>query len=138
MPNFERFRRTLVPLKSQPALTIHRRGLLSLNRSAFQALDSPGAVELLYDRDASIVGLRSVDVSAADAVYVRPATRSTSGPWVVSAMAFVKYYDIDVRTTRRWPCYLDDGVLCIDLAGPSEIVTGNRARSGDAPPPQVT
>lgn len=128
MPNFESFSRGLVPLKSDPTLTIHKRGLLSLNRSAFDALGSPDAVELLYDRQAAIVGLRTTSGSAGDAVYVRPATRSASGPWVVSAMAFVRYYEIDTEVSRRWAAYLDDGVLCVDLTGPAESVSSNRAR----------
>ncbi|MDP9115721.1 MAG: hypothetical protein M3O28_00330 [Actinomycetota bacterium] len=126
MPNFETFRRALLPLKSEPFVTIQKRGTMSLNLSAFVALDSPVSVELLYDRGKEIVGIRVADPRADNAYHVR--TTSPSGPFVVSAMAFTKFYDLDIAVTRRWPAYLDNGVLCVDLTKDGLPVTSNRAR----------
>jgi hypothetical protein len=127
MSNFESFSRRMMPLKAQPLVTIQKRGAISLNRSAFAALGSPDAVELLFDRDASLVGLRPIDARAENAYQVRPASGTASGPWVVSAMAFTKFYEIDTTQTRRWTAYLQDGVLCADLTCPGLAVTSNRA-----------
>lgn len=127
MPNFESFNRRMVPLKSVPHVTIQKRGTLSLNRSAYVALESPDAVELLYDRDERVIGLRPVPASDKDASHVRASAPSDRGPWVVSAMAFTKFYDIDTSTTMRWEAYLDDGVLCVDLRTEGVPVTSNRA-----------
>ena len=131
MPNFESFSRRLLPLKSDPTVTIHKRGTMSLNRSAFAALGAPDAVELLFDRDARIVGLRKVDGVTRNAAHVRRASNSASGPWLVTAMAFVRYYEIDTEVSRRWPAVVQDAVLCLDLTGPSEVVTSNRSRPVD-------
>ena len=126
MPNFESFNRRMVPLRSVPHVTIQKRGAFSLNRSAYEALGAPDAVELLYDRDERIIGLRAAPATDADASHVRASSRSASGPWMVSAMAFTKFYDIDTSVTRRHEAYLDDDVLCVDLRKDGEPVTSNR------------
>jgi hypothetical protein len=126
MPNFETFSRRMVPLKAEPHVTIQRRGAISLNRSSFAAIGSPDAVELLYDRDKRIVGLRPVPAQADNAYHVRPSSAAPSGPLVISAMAFTKFYDIDTSITRRFDAYLDDGVLCVDLTQDGTPVGGNR------------
>ena len=118
MPDFETFSRRMLSLQAQPFVTVQRRGSMSLNQSALQALGQPEAVELLYDRSASIIGLHGVDPRAETAYQVRQASRSASGPWVISAMAFTKFYGIDTSATRRWPAYLEGDVLCVDLTVP--------------------
>ena len=60
-----RFRVGLVPLKRQPSVTIQKRGTISLNKAAEVALDCPKTVELLYDAERRVVGLRAVDQGAA-------------------------------------------------------------------------
>ena len=119
MPNFESFHKGLVPQRSQPLVTLQKRGAISLNRAAYQALGEPKAVELLYDRDASIIGLRPADITIENAYAVRPAT-TAAGPYLVSAMAFTRFYAIDTGITRRRPAYVENGVLCIDLTAPSD------------------
>jgi hypothetical protein len=127
MPNFETFSRRMVPLKTDPHVTIQKRGTISLNKSAYLAIGSPDSVELLYDRDARIIGLRKVSGDAENAYHVRASSQSPSGPWVISAMAFTKFYDIDTTTSQRWDAYLDDDVLCVDLRREGTPVTSNRA-----------
>lgn len=47
----------------------------------------------------------------------------------MSATAFTQFYDIDTTISRRYKPYEQDGMLCIDLKGPSvEIVGGNRSK----------
>lgn len=117
------------PMRAVPHVTIQKRGTLSLNRSAFDALGAPDAVELLYDRDARIVGLRAAPVTSDDASLVRATSKVGRGPWVVSAMAFTKFYEIDISTTLRHEAYLEDGVLCVDLRRSGVPVTSNRERN---------
>ena len=119
MPNFESFHKGLVPRRSTPFVTLQKRGAISLNRAAHEALGEPKAVELLYDRSAQIIGLRPVDVTAENAYAVRPAT-TAAGPYLVSAMAFTRFYAIDTTVTRRRPAFVEDGVLCIDLTTPAD------------------
>ena len=132
MPQFETFTKHLIRLQHEPQVTIQRRGALSLNRPAYLALGSPDAVELLYDADARIVGLRAVDSGVEHAYAVRPATSGANGRCAISAMAFTKFYGIDTSRSLRWPAYLDDGVLCVDLTGEPTPVTSNRARDSGA------
>jgi hypothetical protein len=128
MAQFDRFSRDLVALKRDPWVTIQKRGTISLNRSAYEILGSPDAVELLYDADSQIVGLRECDSHDRDAVRVRSPTGKDIGPFVVSAMAYLRFYEIAVEVSRRWPAYVEEGVLCVDLRTPSLPVTSNRAR----------
>jgi hypothetical protein len=137
MPDFETFTRELVPLKAEPQVTIQKRGTMSLNKSAHVSIGSPDAVELLYDPAARIIGLRAIDNGVDHSYLVRASTRAASGPYVISAMAFFKFYDIDHSQTMRWPAHLDNDVLCIDLNDESTPVTSNRAaRPGQPPMPQ--
>ncbi|MGI8680020.1 MAG: hypothetical protein ACR2LX_15330 [Jatrophihabitans sp.] len=127
MPNFESFSRRMLSLKADPHITIHKRGTISLNRSAFSALGSPDAVELLFDREQSIVGLRAVHPKADNSYHVRSTSRSSGGPWVISAMAFTKFYEIDVSVSLRWPAQMDADILCADISGQGIPVSGNHA-----------
>ena len=126
MASFEIFNRGLLTLKCEPHVTIQKRGALSINRSAFVALCAPDAVELLFDRRATVIGLRPVRPNADHAYPVRRSSRADTGPWVISAMAFLHYYDIDLGKTRRWCAYLDRGVLCVDLNVEPTVVQSNR------------
>ncbi len=127
MPDFEVFTRRLVPLKKTPLVTIQKRGTITLNKSAYSALGEPDAVELLYDRDERIVGLRPVEASLEHAYPVRPTISRGSGSYVISALAFTAFYDIDTEQPRRWHAHLVDDVLCIDLDSAGTPVTSNRA-----------
>ncbi len=83
-------------LKRDPWVTIQKRGTLSLNRAAYVMLGSPGAVELLYDTEDQIVGLRECDPRDRDAVHFRSPTGKDSGPIVLSAMAYLRFHEISV------------------------------------------
>lgn len=132
MPNFESFSRSLLQLKAEPQITILRRGTISLNRSAYAAIGSPVAVELLYDTCDLIIGLRPVDVHEPNAYVVRHPAGGGRGPFVITAMAFTKFYSIDTSQSLRRDAFLDDGVLCVSLNDPATPVTSNRARPNAA------
>jgi hypothetical protein len=129
MPNFETFSRSLLQLKAEPQITVLRRGTMSLNKSAYTALGSPDAVELLYDTDERIVGLRPIDARAQNAYVVRQPAGAGKGPFVITAMAFTKFYGIDTTQSLRREAFLDDGVLCMSLNDDATPVTSNRAGS---------
>src|SRR5438128_1774301 len=60
MPNFQVFSREVARSREEPMFTLQARGLLSLNSAVFRALGEPEAVELLYDANLRIIGLRKV------------------------------------------------------------------------------
>jgi hypothetical protein len=140
MPNFETFHRIELAWSNEPLVTIQRRHLISLNASAYRAIASPDSVELLYDSQARIVGLRPAE-SARDTAHPVRRSSPTAGPYLISATAFLRFHQLDVKVSTRWPAYVDNGVLCVDLATPGTAVTSNRARTerGDGgSPPQPT
>lgn len=116
MHDFETFYRSTTQVRdAPPSITIQRRGLLSLNSAAYRALGAPAAVELLFEAEERIVGLRATDPHESHSAMVRSA-RSGRPPFLISATAFVRYYEIDTSTAVRRPAYLRDNILCIDLA----------------------
>ena len=128
MPNWEVFTKKMAPLGAKPSVTIQRKGILSLNQAAFDAIGSPKAVELLYDREQRIIGVRAAtDPDAPHAYTPRGAVRKDYGPYLISGTAFVHYYGIDVSASRRYLVTVDGGVLCIDLKKGGTTITGNRS-----------
>jgi hypothetical protein len=123
---FETFKRQRAPVSQDPAVTIQKRGTFSLNAPAYAGLESPEAVELLFDREERLIGIRKVDPSTEHAYMVRPLGRGGNN-WLVSGRAFTVYYGIPTEVARRWPGRMDDGVLLVDLKEPGVEVTGNRA-----------
>lgn len=122
---FETFKRQRAPVTAEPAVTVQKRGTLSMNAAAYAALESPEAVELLYDREERLMGLRKIDPSAEHAYMVRPLGRGGNS-WLISGRAFTVYYGIPTDTARRWLGRVEDGLLVVDLKAASVQVTGNR------------
>lgn len=110
---FTRQRRT----GRQPFVTIQKKGVISLNGAAFEALDSPDSVELLYDAEASLVGLRKVDSSLPHSYQVR-APVENHATYLISGAAFMSYYEIDNSRSVRRPARLEGDLLVIDLNDP--------------------
>jgi hypothetical protein len=125
--SFETFRRQRAPTTRDPAVTIQKRGTLSLNLPAYAALGQPEAIELLFDRGQRLMGLRGVDPSADSAYVVRPLGRGNS-TWLVSGKAFMNYYGIDTEVARRWTGRLEDDLLVLDLKEPgTEVSAGQKS-----------
>jgi hypothetical protein len=128
MASFEVFKKNRMPSKVQPSVTIQRRGAISLNTAAFEAIGSPSHVELLYDRDERLIGLRSSDEATPHAYLVRGVGQNEA-THVVSGKAFLTYYDIPQDVARRWAAEERDGVLVVDLKQPGTEVSGHNSRA---------
>lgn len=126
---FEVFKKTSAPLARVPTVTIQKRGLMSLNRAAHALIGSPEHVELLYDADRRMVGLRPTEASNPNAYPARPQNSSKeTGPILVAGTMFTRYYDIPTDVSRRWTgVRVEDGVLVVPLDEPSQAVTSNRS-----------
>lgn len=129
MPNFEVFKKRTPPPPAQATITIQGRGILSLNRTAYDLLGHPKAVELLFDPAERIMGLRAVDVAGEDSYPLRSAGK-TDTTFLVSAVAFTKYYDLPRDSSRRYEAYMDGDVLCVNMSEPGEVVSSNRKGTG--------
>jgi hypothetical protein len=128
MARFEVFTKRLAPLGKTPGVTIQKRGAITLNASAYALLGKPKAVELLYDRDSEVVGMRAVDEVVQHSYTLRQQGAKANGPMVVAGTAFTQYYKIDTSVARRWIPTVEDGILCIDLKHGGVEVTSNRNR----------
>lgn len=111
----------------QPYVTMQKKGVISLNKAAFDALEQPDSVELLYDSDSRLVALRKVDSSVEHAYQVR-APVENHATWLVSGAAFVSYYEIDNSESIRRPARREEDLLIIDLNHPG---VDPRAESAD-------
>jgi hypothetical protein len=125
---FEVFKKELVAQKGQAYVTIQREGrTIAFNEAAFVALGRPDAVELLYDRDRQVMGLRAGDVDADHTHPVRHNQRGTSHH--VSGELFTKYYELADEFARRWPAEMERNVLTVDLSEPGTRVAARRKTS---------
>ena len=126
---FEVFDKRMAPLAKAPSVTIQKRGIFSINRVAHKLIEEPETVELLFDKENKVIALRPS--KAPHAYSIRPQSSRDTGQVILSATAFTQYYDIDTSVSRRYKPYEQDGMLCIDLNGPSTEVHGNRSKAGD-------
>jgi hypothetical protein len=86
---------------------------LTLTRAAMDLLGRADVVELLFDRDGRVLGMRACPGGSARGFHVL-STRSTRWPWMVERPAdFLRNYQVQ---PGRYPVELRDGVLCADLA----------------------
>lgn len=127
---FEVFDRRNAPLAKAPSITIQKRGIFSINKAAHKLIGAPETVELLFDKENQVIGLRPTAMSP-NAYAIRPQSSRESGQAILSATAFTQYYDIDTTVSRRWQPYVEGDVLCIDLKGASTEVRGNRAKKDE-------
>jgi hypothetical protein len=131
---FETFKRQRTK-PGEPFLTIQRKGVFSLNRAAFELMGEPEAVELLYDPDSKLIGLRKSDPEVHHAYVVRSlGGRGGDSTFLISGMAFTNYYGIDTSTTTRRTPSVDGDILIVDLKDPGTPVTSNRRTKADEQP----
>lgn len=123
---FEVFDKRSAPMKGAPSVTIQKRGIISINGPAHKMINGALVVELLFDKSRKVMALRPAEPSPRSYALREP---SPSGQTLLSATAFMDAYDIDTSVSRRYEPFEEDGMLCIDLAGPSTEVHGNRSRA---------
>lgn len=122
---FELFDKRNAPLAKAPSITIQKRGIFSISKAAHKLIGEAATVELLFDKDSQIIGIRASEPSP-HAYAIRAQTERVGAQVVLSATAFTQYYEIDTSVSRRWEPYMQDDMLCIDLTGTSTVVRGNR------------
>lgn len=125
---FELFSRRVAALTREPVATVQKSGTIGLNAAAHEIINQAMSVEFLYDRERQIVALRPVDDSPHAYKLRKP---SDTGYTSVFAAALFEAYDIDVSETRRFTPYIEEGMLCIDLAG-AYTIGGHRSQPQEA------
>lgn len=124
---FEVFDKRQSPLAKAPTVTIQRRGLMSMNRAAYNLIGAPTAVELLYDREADVIGFRPAKDDVPHAYSVRSQSDKETGPVAIAGTAFCQFYKINTEVSRRWTPTVSDGILRVDLTQAGTKIIGNRA-----------
>jgi len=125
---FETFKRNHMPSTQEPAVTIQKRGALSLNTAAFEALGSPKHVVLRYDRENELIGIQRASGATPHAYIVR-GVGNNRATHVVSGKAFLSYYGIQRDVATRRIGTMQNDMLVIDLKQPGTEVTGHSYRA---------
>lgn len=129
---FETYQKGSAPMPRVPSVTLQKRGLLSVNRAAHALIGSPDAVELLWDPERHVIGLKPATETDPNAYPARPQTAKTGrGPILVAGTKFTQYYAIDTTSSMRYVPFEEDGILCIDISKPGQPVTSNRTSRDD-------
>jgi len=104
---FESFTRKSARLTREPTITIQKKGVMGLNSSAYEALkrdneeiDEKLPVELLFDKEEQVVGLRVTEENNPDAYMVRRQKLSPS--YLVAGRMFFVHYGVPIGETRRY------------------------------------
>jgi hypothetical protein len=126
---FEVFDKRTAAVSKSPFVTVQKNnGPLSMNRPAYELMDKPEAVELLFDREEQLIGFHPVPITSPKAFPVRPQGKN-SATLMVAGQSFTKHYGIDTRVARRYPVEMRDDVLVVDLKGESVEVRSPGRRS---------
>lgn len=132
LKGFQEFDRRAAPVNATPLVTLQKRGLMSLNRTAFELIGQPTAVTLLYHPERRLIGLRSTDPNNPRAYPMRRqgGRESSGGSFLVAGTAFTVHHQIPTDVARRYVAKLVGDVLMIDLNDDAPVVTGPRAKDG--------
>lgn len=130
---FEVFKKSSAPVPSVPSVTIQKRGLMSLNRAAYELVGAPKAVELLWDAERRVIGMRSATLQNPDAYPARPQNlKSNRGPILVAGSLFTRHVGLDTSLAKRWVPQLEGDILVIDLTVEGQPVSSNRRGTGES------
>jgi len=93
-------------------ITLSPNGIIRFSDGAYEALGKPAEVELLFDHDQQVIGIRTpLKAHSNDAFEVRRPL--LGGSRYISAKAFVTFHSLDFGRTRRLCASLHGGVLCV-------------------------
>lgn len=126
LKGFQRWDRRSAPRTNSPLVTVQQGGLFSLNKAAFEGMGTPERVELFYNPETKVIAFAPTDANNINAYP--PRQQGVQQNWYVAGQKFTKFHDIDTTVARRYAAKIEQGILFLDLTGPSTIATGVRAR----------
>src|SRR6266404_7535387 len=112
---------------NEPRVTLGQKGTFYLNGIAYQALGEPVAVEMLYDGNRRIIGLKPTNPAKRNAFVIK--AHGKNGNYKrISAAAFCTHFRIRLQNTVLFEDVgVDhDGVMRLDLG--NVITVGRGAR----------
>ncbi len=130
---FQVYEKGSAPVSTVPSVTIQKRGLISVNKAAYDALGAPEGVELLWDPDRRAIALRPAELTNQNAYPLRAqGSHSEKGPWLVAGTLFTQYIGLDTSQAFRWTPAVEDGLLVVDVSKPGNKVSSPRGRAKEA------
>lgn len=111
----------------EPRVTIGKKGTIYMNRKAHEALGQCTAVELLFDGERRMIGLKRTDPKKLNAFRVMPQC-GKSGYRRISAASFCQHFRLNFRTTRLFDTVEFDhkGMMLLDLNKTTTVTRGAR------------
>lgn len=112
--------------KREVRVTLGQKGVFYLNGVAYDALGQPAAVEILYEGNRRIIGLKPVDLRKHNAFPIK--IHGTGTYKRISAAAFCQHFRIKLRETVLFDGadLNDEGVMLLDMN--RTITVGRGAR----------
>jgi hypothetical protein len=110
----------------QIRVTLNERGVFYLNKPAFEVMGGPAAVEMKYDGNRRIIGLKPVDPRRKNAFLLKQ--HSVGNYRKVNAAVFCKHFRLRIEGTNLFDGaeFTFDGILELPLD--SMITVGRGAR----------
>ncbi len=108
------FKRKVTRVGRDSVLRIQKSGEIHVTDAALERIGTPEAVELLYDPENNVLGLRPSDAKNRDAF---PRRRDKKRPHVhiFAGRSFTQFHGIDTGMARSYPAKVVDGILVADL-----------------------
>src|SRR5438046_2819344 len=91
-----------------PVVTVQLRGDFGLNKEAYDAMEQPAAVELLFADKSRRIAFRPTHVDSPHSYPVRKQGRVDS--YAVSGKAFLRYHGIPFDVSRRYRAEMQNGM----------------------------
>lgn len=113
---FEIYVKGSTPPTRGPRISILKRGAISFNEAAFGMLGSPAAVQLLFNTESRVVGVRAVEEQHPSAHPVR--TNQGARSYVVGCGGFFQHFDIRYDHSRRYTPRFEANTLLFDVDAP--------------------
>ena len=83
--------------KDKARVTLNNRGVMLLNKTAYEALGMPAAVKLLYDEDRRVIALKPEDIRRSNAFPVKQKDKYYNR--TIHVTPFCRHFGIDIRRT---------------------------------------
>ena len=110
----------------RPRVTLNKQRTMVLNQIAYKGIGEPKAVELMFDANRKLIGLRRCDPGKKNAFFIRP---SKKGRHVsISLGSFLTHFEIKPTRTILFetPMVDADGLLTLDLTKTTTVTRGSR------------
>ena len=107
-------------------VTLNKQRTMVLNKVAYEGIGAPKAVELMFDANQKLIGLRRCDPGKKNAFFIRP---SEQGRHVSIALgSFLTHFEIKPTRTMLFedPKLDADGLLTLDLTKTTAVGRGSR------------